>query len=241
MVIPVYNEEKDLPGSVAKLHKFMSENLSGYDWRVLIADNGSTDSTLEVSKKLSKDYERVGVLHLDQKGRGRALHRAWLESSADVMGYMDVDLSTDLEALPKLVDAIAKVGADVAIGSRLTRGSKVVNRTLKREVISRGYIALIKLLFFVKFTDAQCGFKGISRNAAQKLLPLTQDRGWFLDSELLILAEKNGFRIAQIPVKWTDDPDSRVKVVKTATGDIKGLLRMRFGGLRKASKELRRT
>lgn len=240
IVLPVYNEEKDLPGSVARLHEFMSQNLSSYDWRILIADNGSTDTTLRVAEKLTKEFECVGVLHLDQKGRGRALHRAWLEGTADVMGYMDVDLSTDLEALPKLVDAIAKDGADVAIGSRLTRGSNVVNRTLKREVLSRGYVALIKLMFLVKFSDAQCGFKGISRNAAQKLLPLVQDRGWFLDSELLILAEKNGFRIAEIPVKWTDDPDTRVKVVKTAMGDVRGLLRMRFGGLRKVSKELRK-
>jgi len=238
VVIPVYNEENDLPESIAKLYKFMEGNLTSYNWHILIADNGSTDSSLEVARRLSQVHSRVKVLHLDQKGRGRALHKAWSESKADVRCYMDVDLSTDLVALPKLVDAIAKRGADIAIGSRLTTEAKVVNRTLKRELLSRGYITIIRAMFFVGFSDAQCGFKAISKDAAKKLLPLIKDRGWFFDSELLIIAEKNGFRIQEVPVQWTDDMDSRVNVIKTASGDLKGLLRLRFGGLKEASRRL---
>ncbi len=237
VVIPVYNEEKDLPRSIASLHGFLERHLP-YKWRILVADNGSTDSTLTTAQRLSQEYPRVACLHLEQKGRGRALLKAWLQSDADIVSYMDVDLATDLEAFPKLVDAIAKEGYDIAIGSRLLPGAQVINRTLKREITSRSYNLLIKAMFLVRFRDAQCGFKAISHKAAQRLLPLIKDRGWFFDSELLILAEKNGYRTKEVPVKWTDDPDSRVNVVKTAYGDLKGLLRLRFGGLREASRHL---
>lgn len=240
VVVPVYNEESDLPKSIEGLHRFMSDNMSAFDWSILITDNGSTDATLDAANSLADRFSRVAVLHLDQKGRGRALHKAWSKSRADVMCYMDVDLSTDLKALPFLVKAVAADGADIAIGSRLRQGAKVVNRTLKREILSRGYVALIKALFFVGFSDAQCGFKAINRRTAQELLPLVQDRGWFFDSELLIIGEKNGFTIREVSVHWTDDPDSRVNVIKTAYGDLKGLFRLRFGGLREASERLRK-
>ena len=238
VVIPVYNEEKALPGSISTLHRFLEQKLS-YEWRIVVADNGSTDDTLAVATNLSEQYPRVSYLHLDQKGRGRALHEAWIESGADILSYMDVDLSTDLEAFPKLVDAIAKEEYDIAIGSRLMPASRVVDRTLTRELTSRSYNLIIKTMFFVRFSDAQCGFKAIRRSAAQHLVPLIKDQGWFFDSELLVLAEKNGYRIKDLPVKWTDDPDSRVNVVKTAYGDLKGLFRLRFGGLREASRRLK--
>ena len=221
-----------------QLHSFLEDNLSSYEWRILIADNGSTDSTLSIAQGLSQEHSGVDVLHLEQKGRGRALRRAMLEGQADIACYMDVDLSTDLNALPPLADAIAKEGYDISIGSRLMRES-LVERAFKREFISRSYNILVKGMFFTSFKDAQCGFKALSRPAIKKLIPLVKDQGWFFDSEFLILAEKNGYRIKEIPVRWIDDPDSRVNVVKTASEDIKGLLRLRFGGLRKASKDLR--
>ncbi len=230
IVIPVYNEERDLPRSVATLGQFLRDNLSGRTWRIVIADNGSTDGTLAIAQALSARLPGVTCIHLPEKGRGRALRRAWLESNADIVSYMDVDLSTDLKAFPALVQAIEQ-GADIAVGSRLMRGAKVLRRPLKREITSRGYNILIKLLFWTRFSDAQCGFKALSRRAAQAILPVTKDLAWFLDSEILIIAEKNGLRIADVPVTWVDDPDSRVKVMKTAWGDIKGLLRLRFGGI----------
>ena len=236
IIIPVYNEEQDLPGSIATLHGYLQENLP-YDWRIIVADNGSTDSTLAVAQELSQRFPKVEVLHLDQKGRGRALRRAMLEGKADIAVYMDVDLSTDLKALPPLVDAIANEGYDICIGSRLMKGAQV-ERAFKREFISRSYNLLVKSMFFTRFKDAQCGFKALSRRAIQDLVPLVQDQGWFFDSEMLILAEKNSYRIKEIPVRWIDDPDSRVNVIRTASGDIKGLLRLRFGGLRKASRSL---
>ena len=176
---------------------------------------------------------------MEERGRGRALRTAWLASEGDYLCYMDVDLSTELEAIPPLIDSLASRDYDLAIGSRLKSGANVVGRTLKREVVSRCYNLIIRSMFFVRFRDAQCGFKAIRRDAARELAPLVVDNGWFFDTELLILAEKNGYRIFELPVEWTDDPDTRVKIVKTAYDDMMGLFRLRFGGLRRASERLR--
>ncbi len=238
VVIPVFNEEKALPSSIAELHGFLSRNISDLEWHIVIADNGSTDGTLEVAKRLSDRYQEVNYLGLQQRGRGRALRATWLNSSADILSYMDVDLSTDLEALPRLIDAITNEGYDLAIGSRLRKGSQVIGRSPLREMISRGYSLLFRAMFFTGFRDAQCGFKAVSRKAAGALVPQVMDTGWFFDSEMLILAEKNGYRIKEVPVIWTDDPESRVRIMSTAYGDLKGLLRLRFGGLRRASHAL---
>jgi glycosyltransferase involved in cell wall biosynthesis len=228
-VIPVYNEEDVLESSVRRLHAFLSARLP-YDWRIVIADNASTDGTLTVALRLSDRLKRVTVLHLDRKGRGRALRTAWLESDAGVLSYMDVDLSTDLNAFPQLIDAIVGGGADLATGRRLGTGARVEQRRLLREITSRGYNLLIALTFRPRFIDAQCGFKAISREAAQTLLPRVENDEWFFDTELLILADRHGYRIAQIPVHWIDDPDSRVNVTRTAMEDLKGLWRLKRAG-----------
>ena len=234
IVIPVLNEERDLPPCITTLRQFLADAIPN-PWRIVIADNGSDDTTPEVSCCLASEYPEVTSLRLEQRGRGRALRRAWLESDADLVSYMDVDLSTDLSALPPMIQALDE-GYDLAIGSRLARGASVDRRTLQREITSRSYNLLIKAMFFTRFSDAQCGFKALTRAAAQALVPHVVDQAWFFDTELLILAEKRGFRIKDIPVTWTDDPDSRVKVVRTAMADIKGLLRLRIGGLPQVSR-----
>jgi glycosyltransferase involved in cell wall biosynthesis len=227
VVIPVYNEEKALPGSIAQLRAFLGERFP-YQWRIVIADNASTDRTAEVGAALAAAHPDVVYLRLEQKGRGRALRTAWLASEADILSYMDVDLSTNLNAFPPLIDAIVTRGYDVAIGSRLMPASRTT-RSLKREVISRGYNLLIKLLFWHHFSDAQCGFKAITRQAARELVPLVEDQSWFFDTELLLRAEQQGYRIAEVPVEWIEDLDSRVNIVRTAIDDVRGLLRVRFG------------
>lgn len=231
VVIPVYNEETALPDSIRILNKFFHDNFADLEWRILVADNGSTDSTLNVAEGLSQEYSGVDFIHLEQKGRGRALRSAWLQSNADIVSYMDVDLSTDLQAFPKLVESIVNDGYDVAVGSRLSRGSVVRGRSLKREITSRGYVLLINTLFWTSFRDVQCGFKALTRATADALIPLIRDNAWFFDTELLLIALHHGFKIGEIPVLWSDDPDSRVKVISTAIKDIKGLLRLRFGGI----------
>ncbi|TAK27116.1 MAG: glycosyltransferase family 2 protein [Chloroflexota bacterium] len=225
VVIPVYNEEAALEKSILALREFLQKNCP-IEWTVVVANNASTDSTIEIAKRLAERFQDVRYVHLDVKGRGRALRKAWLESDADIVAYMDVDLSTNLRFFPPLIQALVD-GYDVAIGSRLMSASRVT-RTLKREVISRCYNLLVRALFFTSFSDAQCGFKALTRLAARKLIPLVKDESWFFDTELLILAEKKGYRIKEVPVEWIEDLDSRVHIVRTATDDIKGLLRVRF-------------
>ncbi|MBI2911924.1 MAG: glycosyltransferase family 2 protein [Chloroflexi bacterium] len=225
VVIPVYNEERALPPSVATLRAYLSQYLP-YTWRITIANNASTDGTLGVAQELARAYPELDYVHLDLKGRGRALRAAWGRSDARVLCYTDVDLSAEVAHLADLVALVAEGRADIAIGTRLHRQSRT-NRSVRREIISRGYNLIVKLMFGTRFSDAQCGFKAISREAAGVLLPLVKDQGWFFDSELLIIAEKRGYRIGEVPVVWREDPDSRVKIVSTAWEDLKGLFRVR--------------
>jgi glycosyltransferase involved in cell wall biosynthesis len=226
VTIPVYNEENALPVSIPMLHAFLSEHMADYDWVIEIADNASIDRTAEVSRTLIGEYERVRYLRLEQKGRGRALKKSWTESDADIVSYMDVDLSTNLDSFPPMVRALSHEGYDIGTGSRLMKGANTV-RSLKREVISRTYNIMVKAMFFTRFSDAQCGFKAVTREVIETLIPHVEDNVWFFDSELLIIGEKSGYRIFDVPVKWIEDLDTRVKIVKTAIDDIKGLLRVR--------------
>lgn len=230
ITIPVLNEEHSLPRCIGTLVDYLSDGVANdWDWRITIADNGSQDATPEVGRQLSNEYPNVRLTRLEQRGRGRALKKAWMESGADVRCFMDVDLSTRLESLVPLVDAIANEGYGVAIGSRLLPQSRVERRTLKREIVSRSYNALIRVMFPRKtFRDAQCGFKAVSREVAENVVPSVENMGWFFDTELLLLSLRAGYRIKEIPVHWVDDPDTRVRIVSTATEDIKGLLRVRF-------------
>lgn len=230
IVIPVYNEECALPASIQTLCRYL-DTYCPYHWSVIIADNASTDNTLAIAQHLSAQYSGVSVLHLDQKGRGRALRAAWLASGADVLAYMDVDLSTNLESFLPLIAPLMTNHSDLAIGSRLLKGA-VVTRQWKREIISRCYNLLIKLLFRNGFSDAQCGFKAIRRSVAHTLLPGVQNQEWFFDTELLLLAEEQGLRIYEVPVSWIEDLDSRVDIMKTVLEDIRGLLRVRMRRMR---------
>lgn len=225
IVIPVYNEEHVLRQSVETLRSYLLRYFP-YHWQITVADNASTDGTWKLAQQLSAEYDGVHGLHLDQKGRGRALRTAWLASDSDVVSYMDVDLSTNLESFLPLVAPIITGHSDLAIGSRLLRGA-MVTRQWKREIISRCYNLMIKALCRNRFSDAQCGFKAIRRSDAWALLPHVENQEWFFDTELLLLAEERGLRIYEVPVVWVEDLDSRVNVRKTALEDIKGLLRVR--------------
>jgi len=223
VVIPVHNEEAALAETVHRVTRHL-ESLP-WTWQVTIADNASTDATPMEARRLARENAGVRVVTLTEKGRGRALKRVWSESDAAVLAYMDVDLSTDLNALLPLVAPLLSGHSDLAIGSRLTRGSNVV-RGPRRELLSRGYNVLLRSTLRARFTDAQCGFKAIRRPAAQALLPLVQDDTWFFDTELLVLAERSGMRIHEVPVDWVDDPDSRVDVLRTALDDLRGIRRL---------------
>ena len=225
ILLPVYNEEHVLEKSVNMLRKFLQDNVTEFDWIISIGDNASTDRTLEVGRELEKQFDDVRVFHLDQKGRGRMVKYAWQVSEADILSYMDIDLSTELETFPPMIMAVIE-GYDVAIGSRQYKGAEV-ERSFKREAISRGYIWMLKLLLGFPFTDAQCGFKAASRQLVNDLFPMIEDDEWFFDTELLYLAYRNGYKVKELPVRWIEDTDSRVKIVRTAWLDIKGIFRMR--------------
>jgi glycosyltransferase involved in cell wall biosynthesis len=228
VVIPVYNEERDLERGVTRLREFLRENCP-YRWRIVVADNASRDRTLVIAEELSRRWPgEVGFIHLDKKGRGRALRRAWLDSDADVVSYMDVDLSTGLDAFLPMIEPLAQGKLHVATGSRLLPQSRI-RRSVSREFISRTYNLMVKLMFpFKHFSDAQCGFKACTRKAVQELVPLVQDQAWFFDSELLLRAEQRGYCIHDVPVEWKEDPGTTVKIASTAWEDIKGLFRVRF-------------
>ncbi|MEU6411303.1 bifunctional glycosyltransferase family 2/GtrA family protein [Microbispora sp. NPDC046933] len=229
VVVPVYNEERVLAASVGRLHAYLSGDFP-YGFRVTIADNASTDGTWTIAQRLARELPGVRAVHLDQKGRGRALRRVWESSDADVVGYMDVDLSTDLDAFLPLVAPLMTGHSDLAIGTRLSPWSNVV-RGPKREIISRSYNLLLRSLMGARFSDAQCGFKAARTEVVQALLPAVQDEAWFFDTELLLLAEQHGLRIHEVPVDWVDDPDSRVDIVRTAVDDLKGMWRVARGSL----------
>jgi glycosyltransferase involved in cell wall biosynthesis len=224
VIIPVYNEEKILPSSIGTLVSFLRENVR-MSWRVLITDNASIDRTEEVGKRLAAEYPEVDYRRLPQKGRGGALKTVWLESPADFVTYMDVDLSTNLAAFPRMIQLLAS-GSPLVIGSRLRRGADTT-RSFKREVLSRGYNVIVKCFFGTRFTDAQCGFKGMRRDACRLLVPHVMDRKWFFDTELLVLAEKSGHAIAEVPVSWIEDLDTRVELLKTIADDLSALFRLR--------------
>lgn len=230
ITVPVYNEEHVLAESVERLHAHLSEGFP-FEWSIVVVDNASTDRTLEVAEELARRLDRVRVVHLDQKGRGRALRASWSSSSADVVGYLDVDLSTGMDALLPLVAPLVSGHSDLSVGSRLSSGSAVA-RGPKRELISRCYNLILRLVFAVRFRDAQCGFKAGRAVVVQRLLPAVEDEAWFFDTELLLLAEHNGLRVHEVPVDWVDDPDSRVDIRSTALGDLRGVRRMTWRFLR---------
>ncbi|MEA2156317.1 MAG: hypothetical protein QOE11_2457 [Solirubrobacteraceae bacterium] len=224
IVVPVFDEQAILAQSIRRLHAHLTDHMP-FSWRIVIADNASTDHTARIAAQLAAELPGVELLRLSQKGRGRALRAAWLASEAEVVCYMDVDLSTDLRALLPLVAPLVSGHSDIAIGTRLHRGSQVV-RGARRELISRSYNGLLHVTLGARFSDAQCGFKAMRASAARRLLPLVHDEAWFFDTELLMLAQREGLRIHEVPVDWVDDPDSRVDIMRTALEDLRGIARL---------------
>jgi glycosyltransferase involved in cell wall biosynthesis/putative flippase GtrA len=224
VVVPVHNEQHALPGCLQVLRAYLDDQFP-FEWTITVVDNASTDGVLRVAKEFAECDDRVRVLHLDRKGRGHALRTAWAYSDADVVVYMDVDLSTSLDALLPLVVPLVNGHSDIAIGSRLAPGARTV-RSPRREVISRCYNAMIRLTHGARFSDAQCGFKAARTDVIRPLLAHVADDGWFFDTELLLLAEHNGLRVQEVPVDWVEDVDSRVQILSTAMADVRGLARV---------------
>jgi putative flippase GtrA len=224
VVLPVYDEQAALEGSVRRLHRYLSSEFP-FTWRIVVADNASSDATPAIAAALAAELPGVELMRLERKGRGRALRAAWSASPARVVCYMDVDLSTDLRALLPLVAPLMSGHSDLAIGTRLANGARVV-RGPQRELISRSYNRILHATLRTRFSDAQCGFKAVRRDALDSLLDAVRDDGWFFDTELLVVAQRRGLRIHEVPVDWIDDPDSRVRIVRTALDDLRGVARL---------------
>jgi hypothetical protein len=224
VTIAVHNEQRDLEECLRRLHAYLRGSFP-HSFRITVADNASTDGTLKAAERVARELREVTVVHLDEKGRGNTLRKVWLASPSPVLAYMDVNLSTDLAALGPLLAPLLSGHSDLAIGTRLTRNSRVV-RGPKREFISRSYNFMLQSLMGAHFSDAQCGFKAIRADIAQQILPHTVDTAWFFDTELLVLAERCGLRVHEVPVDWTDDPDSSVDIVQTALADVRGMARL---------------
>ena len=224
IVIPVLNEAHVLERSIERVREFLGLGFR-YGWRIVIVDNGSTDGTAQVAESLASRFRDVAFIHLDEPGRGRALRFAWQTSRADVCCYMDVDLSTDLAYLEPLVRAVAEDGYGVATGSRLMKASSV-RRSWNREIISRAYNLLLRLALKSPVSDAQCGFKAASREVIGSVVPEVEDQSWFFDTELLVLSAARGYAVKELPIVWNEDDDSRVKIIRTAWADLKGVWRV---------------
>ncbi len=224
VVIPVLDEQDALDPCVRRLHAHLTDTFP-YPFRITIADNASTDLTPALARALAAELPGVGYVRLERKGRGRALRTAWTASAAPVPAHMDVDLSTDLNALLPLVAPLISGHSDLAVGSRLARSSRVV-RGARRELVSHAYNLILRGSLAARFSDAQCGFKAIRGDVAARLPPMVEDSGWFFDTEMPVLAERAGLRIHEVPVDWVDDPDSSVDVIRTAADDLRGVWRV---------------
>ena len=224
IVVPVHNEQQVLEASIRRLHQYLTSRFP-FAFRITIADNASTDGTWLLARRLAEGLPDVRAVHVAQKGRGRALRQAWSASDADVVAYMDVDLSTGLEALLPLVAPLLSGHSGLAIGTRLANGAAVV-RGPKRELVSRCYNLLLRTALRARFSDAQCGFKAGRTEVVQALLPVVEDQAWFFDTELLLAAQRGGLRIHEVPVDWVEDPDSRVDLLQTALDDLRGMARV---------------
>ena len=226
VTIPVYNEAHVLEKNLGRIIEFLRP-ITDWEFEIVVVDNGSTDRTWQIAQDIARNHgSLVSAIHMDRPGRGGALKHVWTQSRADILSYMDVDLSSDLEAFPSLVRPLVTGEYDLAAGSRLLDGS-LTERSWQRQFISCCYNQLVKLLMETQFSDAQCGFKAMTKNAAAVLLPQVKDNHWFMDTELLVKAEKQGFRIFDLAVRWQEDSDSRVRIIRTALQDLKGLVRLR--------------
>lgn len=226
ITIPVYNEEIDIPKNIPILYDFCEKNLQNYDWKIVMADNASKDATWQKIEELSEKHpEKINGLRLDKKGRGWALRNSWKNSTADYVAYMDVDLSSDINFFPKMISLLDS-GCDLITGSRNKKQSEVVGRTLLRKIISKTYIALVKIIHQTKISDTQCGFKALRRKSFLEIEPLIENNLWFFDSEMIIIMEKAGFKVTDIPIKWVDDRHTTVKIMNDSWEEFSGLIRL---------------
>ena len=226
VVVPVLDEEATLERSVRRLHRYLSSEFP-FTWRIVIADNASTDATPAIAARLHDELPGVDAPAARPQGpRPRAARRLVGEPGPRRLlhGRRPLDRPARAAAARR---AAALAGTPTSRSARASRTARASSAAPRRELISRGYNRILHAALRARFSDAQCGFKAVRRDVLDPLLADVRDDGWFFDTELLVLAQRRGLRIHEVPVDWVDDPDSRVDVVRTAIDDLKGVARLR--------------
>lgn len=224
LVFPVYNESSTLEKNVKKTLVYL-DNLK-VDYEVIIKEDGSTDNTHKIALKLSKEYDKIRVVHDKKKiGRGQALKKAFASAHGKYVGYMDIDLATNLKHLEVLIKHIKNY--DIVAGSRYIKDSKI-NRSIGRRMLSWLYNYLARFLFKSNIYDHQCGFKAFKKNVILKLNKLSEEKHWFWDTETLILAQKLGYSVKELPVYWSENRRTKVKISSDSINMLIKLLKLRL-------------
>lgn len=232
IAIPVLNEEEHLEKQIIKINNFLNDNFPKLLISIVIADNGSCDKTLEIAKILSSK-ENIRYVTTDKKGVGRALKKAWFSSDAEFVGYMDLDLATDINCLKKIIREFSLEKYPIINGSRYLYSSKIINRKFHRAFISRIFNIILKILFSTKITDGMIGFKFFKRDIVKTLFNNGAiSDGWIFCTELLLVGEKLQIKIKEIPVIWEDDQSSKVKIINLTAEYLKALLILKIKFIR---------
>lgn len=223
IALPVLNEEAVLEAAVRKVSSFALRRLAGKNVSLVIADNGSSDNTFEIGRALAQEMPNLRVVSVDRPGVGLALKAAWSTSTSDYVGFMDIDLATDIEHLGDVCDLLED-DFDIVVGSRLLAQSDVRNRKFSREILSRIFNAYIRWRTGLATSDAMCGFKFMSKEAFRSVHEGgARSDGWIFSAEILLTGHVLDLRVAEIPVKWVDDRRSKVRLLRHSMEFIRGL------------------
>jgi len=229
IAVPTFNEEKIIEQRINQLFDFCENNLKKYKWRIIVADNGSTDRTIKIIRKQKQKYSKLEYFHLKKLGKGLAIKKAWQDYLADVNIFMDADLATELKFTIPLINGITEEKYDLTIGSRYHKQSKC-KRSLIRSMCSKFYNFILKIFFNIKLTDTHCGFKALSKSAVQRIIPKIKNNGLFFDTELLVLARYYNLKIKEMPVNWEDKNErkTKIKIIKTGLKYLKEIIKLKY-------------
>ena len=230
ITIPILNEEKTLSNNIREIYSYCEQNLSqNYQWTIIIADNGSKDKSPLIGCKLAEDLSNIIYIREKLSGVGRALKSSWKNSNADIIGYMDLDLSVPLENISRALEPLNNQSFDIVYGSRLHRDSIVIGRSMKREVISRIFNLIVQKYMGTTFSDGMCGFKFLNRKYLSKLMEMgAVSDGWFFCTEILIVGEFIGLNLLELPVVWNDNSESQVKIFPLSIEYLKALRKLKI-------------
>ena len=227
IVVPVYNEQETLATQIKKLHNYV-EQIEKINCSIIIANNGSQDETASIAIELTKIYSNVRYSFTSQPGPGKILKQCWSQSDADIVGYMDLDLSTSLHHFSEAVELLSDDSCDVVNGSRLLPESQVIGRRAMRTVSSIVFNKVLKTVFQTKISDGMCGFKFFRRDVINEIkLSEIEHDGWFASASFLLVAEAQKFRIREIPVVWQDDARSKVKIIKLSLEYLRNIVSLK--------------